>query len=202
MQSADNTEKLSAFIRRVFDLENKRDEEDPDFYLAISAGDTVRGARSVVTGITVQDKTAAELADEVRGAVWRNAGCRMYVVSVGVVGEKSKRESVNLPAEVDADDGGDVRAAGGPVAAMAGQLVRMARAADERAMWVVQKNGALMDQLLDTTREKVLLEARESYADELSALDSDRVWAAAFQTFAETAGQVVGRRIDQNQNLW
>ena len=191
MQTADNTEKLSAFIRRVLDLENKRDEEDPDFYLAISAGDTVRGARSVVTGITVADKTAAELSDEVRGACWRNAGCRMYVVSVGVVGEKSKRESVNLPAEVDGDEAGDVRAAGGPVAAMAGQLVRMSRAADERAMFVVQKNGHLMDQLLEVTRDKVLLEAREQYQDELAAMDSDRMWAEAFQTFAQTAGQAL-----------
>jgi hypothetical protein len=191
MQTADNTEKLAAFIRRVLDLESQRDDEDPALYLSIAAGDTVRGARSVVTGITVDDKSAAELADEVRGACWRNAGCRMYVVAVGAVGEKSKRESCNLPAEVDADDGGDVRAAGGPVAAMAGQLVRMSRAADERAMFVVQKNGQLMDSLLEVTREKVLLEAREAYADELASMESDRMWAEAFQTFAQTAGQAL-----------
>lgn len=191
MQSSENIERLQSFIDRAIHLDGQRDDDDRPFYVSVAAGDSVRGARTVVSGISVADKTTAELADEVRGAIWRNAGCRVYVVALGVEGEKSKRESVNLREAVEDDEGADVRAAGGATAALAGQIVRMAKAADERAYFVVQKNGQLMDQLLEVTRAKVLLEAREAYADELAALDSDRVWAEAFQTFASTAGQAL-----------
>lgn len=191
MQSATDTEKLAAFIARVCAIDGDREPEtDPELYLRVSAGDAVRSARMVVSGISVADKTEAELADECRGAVWRNAGSRVYVVAVCAEGEKSPRETVTLRMEVEEDETGS-RAGSGPVGELTRAVVKMAAQADERAMFVARRNTELADRCLDQARELTLAQARLRYADDMAAADESRMFAEAAGKFAEVAATVL-----------
>lgn len=188
MHSATDTEKMTAFVARVVEIDGNRDDEEAELYLRVSSGDAVRSARTIVTGITVGDKTERELADEVRGAIWRNQGSRVYVVAVCQVGEKSPRESVTIRHEVEADDS---PSDGTAIGELTRALVKMAGAADERAMFVASRNVELADKCLDLTADLTLAQARERYAEDMAELSESRVFAEAAGKFAETAAAVL-----------
>ena len=188
MHSATDAEKMAAFVSRVVEIDGTRDDDDPELYLRVSAGDAVRTARTIVTGITVSDKTERELADEVRGSIWRNAGSRVYVIAVCCVGEKSPRETVTIRQEVE--DTSPV-SDGSAVGELTRALVKMAGAADERAMFVASRNVELADKCLDLTADLTLARARERYAEDMAELSESRVFAEAAGKFAETAAAVL-----------
>ena len=188
MHSATDAEKMAAFVSRVVEIDGTRDDDDPELYLRVSAGDAVRTARTIVTGITVSDKTERELADEVRGSIWRNAGSRVYVIAVCCVGEKSPRETVTIRQEVE--DTSPV-SDGSAVGELTRALVKMAGAADERAMFVANRNVELADKCLDLTADLTLARARERYAEDMAEMSEQRVFAEAAGKFAETAAAVL-----------
>ena len=189
-------EKLASLTDAVAEREAREIEQNPDFpglYLRVSAGERVRTVASVASGVRVDGRNGTELLDELRGIIWRNQGHRCFVVAAVVHGEKSPLDSVTLyadPSELDHQELDPSK--DGAVAALAAALVSTSRAADERAMFVASRNADMGAQLLDMAAQLAEARAELRMIDVIGELEQGADFSRALETFAATAGPVVG----------
>jgi len=189
-------EKLASLTDAMAEKEAKENEENPDFpglYFRVSAGERVRTVASVASQIRVDGRSGPALLDELRAIIWRNSGHRTYVVAATIHGEKSPLDSVTMyadPSELDHQELDPSK--DGAVAALAAALVSTSRAADERAMFVASRNADMGAQLLDMAAQLAEARAELRMIDVIGELEQGADFSRALETFAATAGPVVG----------
>ena len=166
------------------------DEPSLEVYYRVAAGEKVRSAQSIASGLAHEGSHSA-IADRLRGVISRNLGHSIYVIHACARGEKSPLDSVTVYGDPDHQEPMGMEQ--GAVGALAAALVQSSRSADERAMSIAHRNAELADRLLDSAQHVAELRAELRAMEMFSELDSGSTYGRALEAFATAAGPAVAK---------